>query len=244
MPAAAVKKKPKPAPPAPPKPTKPKAARGKPKPAPATTAASLGLPVRRVPADSLKLDPKNARQHSPKNLAAIKASLVDFGQRLPLVVWKGVVIGGNATLTVMRELGWTEVDVSEFEGTESQARKLKIALNRTGELATWDYQILADDLSNILEDLGGDFDMMATLGWDKHEIEPLLEATWSPKPTSDEDFPTGNPQEGGGVTLKLTADEAEVFEEAVAQVREGTDDGDELTKGQVLVILCREYMKR
>ena len=38
----------------------------------------------------LSLDPKNARKHSARNLEAIAASLLKFGQRKPLVVHRGV----------------------------------------------------------------------------------------------------------------------------------------------------------
>ena len=58
------------------------------------------LTVRRVPLESLHLDPANARSHGPENMDAIVASLRRFGQADPLVVQKktGRVIGGNGRL--------------------------------------------------------------------------------------------------------------------------------------------------
>ncbi len=55
------------------------------------------LVIKRVPLDSLKLDPANARAHGERNLEAIVASLQRFGQAEPLVVHAptGRVIGGN-----------------------------------------------------------------------------------------------------------------------------------------------------
>ena len=75
------------------------------------------LKVRRVPLDSLHLDPANARSHPQENMEAIVASLRRFGQAEPLVVQKrtGRVIGGNGRLVAMKQLGWTECDVVELE---------------------------------------------------------------------------------------------------------------------------------
>ena len=68
------------------------------------------LSIRRVPLDSLHLDPANAREHGPENMEAILGSLKRFGQAEPLVVQKktGRVIGGNGRLVAMKQLGWTE----------------------------------------------------------------------------------------------------------------------------------------
>lgn len=63
-----------------------------------------------IPLDMLEFDPNNARTHPEKNIEAVKKSLTAFGQVEPLVVQESssVVIGGNARLQAMRELGWTE----------------------------------------------------------------------------------------------------------------------------------------
>ncbi len=75
------------------------------------------LTVRRVALDSLHLDPANAREHGPKNLEAIVASLRRFGQAEPLVVQRstGRVIGGNGRLVAMKKLGWADCDIVELD---------------------------------------------------------------------------------------------------------------------------------
>lgn len=77
----------------------------------ATTMGGIGGKyVRRKVAD-LALDPANARKHSDKNLAAIKASLTRFGQQKPIVIdSSGVVRAGNGTLAAAKALGWAEID--------------------------------------------------------------------------------------------------------------------------------------
>ena len=93
------------------------------------------LTIRRVPLDSLHLDPANAREHGPENLEAIVGSLRRFAQAEPLVVQKktGRVIGGNGRLVAMKQLGWAECDIVEVDLDDATA--LGIALNRTSELA-------------------------------------------------------------------------------------------------------------
>ncbi len=111
------------------------------------------LTIRRVALSALHADPANARSHDDRNLAAIAASLKQFGQAEPLVVQRstGKVIGGNGRMTAMKALGWTECDVVELDLDDTQATALGIALNRTGELAEWDLPAL----TKILESFKG-----------------------------------------------------------------------------------------
>lgn len=112
------------------------------------------LKIVRRRASELKLDPRNARKHPTKNLEAIRASIVRFGQRLPIIVRPdGTIVGGNGTFSCMLELGFEEVDVVLFEGDDDAARALAIALNRSGELATWDEEVLIDALRGMDDDL-------------------------------------------------------------------------------------------
>ncbi len=102
------------------------------------------LTVRRVPLESLHLDPANAREHGPENLEAIVASLQRFGQAEPLIIQEstGRVIGGNGRLVAMKKLGWTDCDVVELDVDDLTATSLGIALNRTADLAGWDEERL------------------------------------------------------------------------------------------------------
>jgi DNA modification methylase len=115
-----------------------------------TTTGRLGpLEVRRVPTGSVKLDPRNARRHSRRNIDEIKASLARWGQRLPIVVRHDTVVGGNATVLAARELGLPMIDLTPADDlTAEEATALAIMLNRSAELATWDQQLLLELLSS------------------------------------------------------------------------------------------------
>lgn len=97
-------------------------------------------------------DPNNARKHDSKNLAAIKGSLVKFGQQKPIVIdKKNIVLAGNGTLEAAKELGWEHITVvrSTLEGYEAMAYAL--ADNRSSELAEWDQEQLGSQLVQLQE---------------------------------------------------------------------------------------------
>lgn len=136
-----------------------------PKAAPTTTPADPAEPlppppppgppgsmaVERVPIASLVPDPINPRDHDSKNLAAIRESLMSFGQVEPLVVQRssGMVIGGNGRLSQMRSLGWTTADVVRVDLDDAAARRLSIALNRSAELGRWNERNLRAELTKL-----------------------------------------------------------------------------------------------
>lgn len=78
-----------------------------------------------VPIASLNLDPSNARVHGDKNLAAIRSSLAQFGQRKPVVVQRAgmIVRAGNGTVQAAKALGWTEVAVLRTRAGPSLLRR-------------------------------------------------------------------------------------------------------------------------
>ena len=129
------------------------------------------LAIKRVPLESLHVDPSNARSHGAENMEAIKGSLQRFGQAEPLVVQARSrrVIGGNGRLVAMKELGWTECDIVELDIDDLQATALAIALNRTGELATWDEETLA----KLLQELKAE-DALDGVGYSDEDIDTLL----------------------------------------------------------------------
>ncbi len=142
----------------------------------------MSLKIKKAKIEKLVADPSNPRKHNDKNIRAIRESLSQFGQVLPIVVKDGVVIGGNGTVQAMQELGWTECDTVELSAdmADDQVRALKVALNRTAELAGWDYEVLTPIFEEMVE-AGHD---LAAFGWDDYEVDPLLKSDWhAPTPT-------------------------------------------------------------
>ncbi len=117
-------------------------------------------------------DPSNLRQHSERNIEAIKASLVRFGQQKPIVIdSKNVVHAGNGTLEAARQLGWESIACVRSDLTGSDLTAFAIADNRTAELATWDDEALAGMLNGLatISD-----DLLASTGFTAEEVDKML----------------------------------------------------------------------
>src|SRR5688572_7371688 len=158
-----------------------------------------GLAIKRVPLDSLHLDPSNARVHGEENMAAIEGSLRRFGQAEPIVVQKsaGRIIGGNGRLVAMRKLGWKECDVVELDIDDLQATALGIALNRSASLAAWDDSTLA----KLLDELRTE-DALDGVGYTSADIDELLAGL--DETPSDIDDP--GPEEPSSTAVTLPGD--------------------------------------
>lgn len=146
-------------------------------------------PLRRfaVKLDDLKLDPKNARLHSEKNIAAIVASLKAFGQDEAVIVQKrsGVVRVGNGRVIAARELvksgddRWSMIAAIVVDEDDLSAAARAVAHNRTAELSGWDRDVLAATLK-ALQDDGG---TAAATGFTDDEVAALVDRVEGGGPT-------------------------------------------------------------
>ena len=129
----------------------------------------------RMSVEDLVFDDANPRVRNERNLSAIRASVKEHGQVEPVLVQRSTnrVIHGNGRLQIMKEAGYKDVDVAVLDVDDTQARKLSIVLNRSGELAGWDVGILGQHLEAMAE-LGDGFDP-TTMGFSGMELEEILE---------------------------------------------------------------------
>ena len=129
------------------------------------------LAIRRAALSELVPDPRNPRAHPQENLEAIVGSLRRFGQAEPLVVQKGTmrIIAGHGRLEGMKRLNWTECEIVEIDVSDVEAAALAVALNRSGELATWDRDVLARLLAELK-----DANAVEDIGFSGDEINELL----------------------------------------------------------------------
>jgi ParB-like chromosome segregation protein Spo0J len=131
----------------------------------------------------LSQDPANARKHDDRNIDSIIASLRRFGQQKPIVVdASNVVRAGNGTLEAAKRLGWDSIECVKTSLKGSDAIAYAIADNRTAELAEWDSDILAAQLSGLLTD---DEALANAAGFSAEEIEAML-ANFEPGTEDDQ----------------------------------------------------------
>src|SRR5262249_26049858 len=101
--------------------------------------------------DRLRLDPKNPRSHTPKQIRQIARSIEAFGFNVPMLVDADLkFIAGHGRVTACRELGWIEVPTICLDHlSEAQAKAFMIADNRLTETSVWDDTLLAESLKEL-----------------------------------------------------------------------------------------------
>ena len=140
---------------------------------------------RTIPVGDLRpaaYNPRKKLKAGDKEYEKIKNSIQEFGYVEPIIVnYNMTVIGGHQRLTVLKDLGYTEVEcvVLHIED-EHKVKALNVALNKiTG---AWNEQLLAD----LLVDLqSADFNTDLT-GFEPAEIDQLFSKVHNKKITEDD----------------------------------------------------------
>ena len=121
-----------------------------------TTVRVQALAIRQI-----KLNQRNSRTHSAKQIRQIANSIVAFGFTNPLLVTEdGTLIAGEGRYKAAQLLGLATVPVIVLAGLSSARRRaLAIADNKIAENAGWDRERLAieiPELAGLLEAEGLD----------------------------------------------------------------------------------------
>lgn len=187
-----------------------------------------------VPISKLSHDPENLNNHTNRSVGVLKSSLTRFGQQKPVVIVDNVVRAGNGMLEAAKSLGWSHLAVSEFEGTELEAKAFGIADNQSTR-----HSFFKDDIIEHVVGLMGDFSPDELGGWDPGELQGIEfpEGDGFDDEVSDED-------EGARVdtakSIRVTQDQWEVISEAVERVRDEADD--HTSEGRCLELICADYL--
>ena len=109
-----------------------------------------------------KLDEIHPYENNPRKnddaVDAVAASIKEFGFKVPIIVDNdGEIIAGHTRYKAAKKLKLKEVPtITADDLTDDQVRAFRLADNKTGELASWDFDALADEM-----DLLFDIDMTA-----------------------------------------------------------------------------------
>lgn len=137
--------------------------------------------------EELKLDPRNPRQHSRKQIKQMALSIKTFGFLVPAVVdADGNVVTGHARILACRELGWSEIPTVLFDClSEAKRRAYMIADNRLAEHASWNERLLAEQLKDLsLAELDFSIDV---IGFEMAEIDLKIASLDEQSGTEDPD---------------------------------------------------------
>mgnify|MGYP001302920808 FL=1 len=136
---------------------------------------SKSLTIEHRPPGELKPYARNARIHSPKQIAEIAASIQAFGFNSPVLIDKdNGIVAGHGRVEAAKLLGLAAVPTIRLEHlTEPQKRAYILADNKLAEKAGWDREILAIELQHLMA-IEVDFDISAT-GFEMPEIDVLID---------------------------------------------------------------------
>lgn len=111
----------------------------------------------------------NAR-HNQEAIAAVAESIKQFGFIQPVVIDdNGVLAAGHTRTEAAKLLGLAEVlAIRASHLRPEQIAAFRLVDNKVGEIATWDNELLANEIRT----LEGMFDF-STMGWDQTELDCL-----------------------------------------------------------------------
>lgn len=95
----------------------------------------------------------NNPRKNEKAIDAVMYSIEEFGFKNPIIIDKeGVIISGHTRRLAAIKLGMKEVPCIVGDHlTESQVKAFRLADNRVSEIATWDDDLLKEEMKNVLD---------------------------------------------------------------------------------------------
>ncbi len=138
-------------------------------------------------------NPRIELQSGDPEYEKIKRSIEQLGYADPIVVNKDLtVIGGHQRLNVLKDLGYTEIEVAQVNLSKSKEKELNVALNKiTGR---WDDTKLADLFDQM------DPDDLKLTGFDDDELPDLFDSSKQQENLSDL---SGEDDEGIGENARI-----------------------------------------
>lgn len=109
--------------------------------------------MQKIPIGKLIPYVRNARTHSPEQIAKLRSSLREFGFINPILIDRDFnVIAGHGRLAAARDEGFTEVPCVYVDHlSEAQKKAYILADNRMAEDAGWDEEMLRVEIESLQE---------------------------------------------------------------------------------------------
>lgn len=178
---------------------------------------------------------KNPRKND-EAVQYVANSIKNFGFKVPIVIDKnGVIVAGHTRYKAAQELGLEKLPcVIADDLTEEQVKAFRLADNKVGEVAEWDFDLLDEELDGIF-----DIDM-SEFGFDLNE-------SFSPDDFG-EDFslPDGDKPEIGVMTFTLHEKQKELIQYAMSLVANDVKEtfGNTNKNGNALYEVVRQWAEQ
>ena len=117
---------------------------------------------------------RNNPRHNDQAVDSVAASIAEFGFKVPIVIDKNnVIVTGHTRYKAAIQLGLEKVPCLVADDlTDDQVKAFRLADNKVGEIATWDWEALDIELGDIsldMEDFG--FELKLEDAADEEPIE-------------------------------------------------------------------------
>ena len=171
------------------------------------------------PLDRLQPYERNARTHSPEQVAQIAASIQEFGFTNPILVdGADGILAGHGRLAAARDMGLAEVPVIVLDHLSAEQRRAYIlADNQLALNAGWDMDLLQQEIVGLNL---ANFDL-SLLGFDEDRIAGLLEGGADVQELEEMPaLPSGDREPFQQMTFTLHDDQAEIIKEAVQKAKD------------------------
>lgn len=96
---------------------------------------------------------KNNPRKNDSAVDAVAASIKEFGFKVPVVIDKdGTIVAGHTRYKAAKKLKINEIPcIVADDLTDEQIKAFRLADNKVGELAEWNFDLLSDELDGILD---------------------------------------------------------------------------------------------
>lgn len=191
------------------------------------------LNVEYIPVGQLKPYEKNARKHEEYDVGQIAESIERYGFNDPIGIWgkDNIIVEGHGRLLAAKKLGLKEVPCIRLDDlTDKQRREYAILHNKTAELSSWDFDLLAEDIDGL--DFSG-FDV----DWGIVSPDDYGESF---------ELPDGDKSEICQMTFTLHERQAELIKEAMKNVKDDITEtfGNTNSNGNALYEVVRQWAEQ
>lgn len=156
-------------------------------------------------------------EYNPRNndeaVQAVAESIEQFGFKVPIIIDReGVIIAGHTRKKAAERLGLASVPCIVAEDlTPEQIKAFRLADNKTGELAEWDFDLLEKELAELTA-----FDIdMSLFGFDENIFDIFFDEVPNEIQLPREEVGTAIKRRSlkfGSVTIYMSDEEAARFE--------------------------------
>lgn len=117
------------------------------------------MQIEKINIDDIKVYENNAKLHPEEQIEQIKKSIQEFGNNDPIAIDENnVIIEGHGRYIALQELGYEEVEVIRLNHlSEEQKKAYMLVHNKLTMNSGFDFELLNEELSNILDIDMGDF---------------------------------------------------------------------------------------